>query len=98
MTQDTRAPPTFNTNSAVTVSELACTLNLEDWDTFLEDYVDNDLLCMAFFNLKNHFVLSCTRHLSDRACNVLCFNAIKYDLCIYKIMFDQFHNMSDQIV
>ena len=43
MTQDIRAPPTFNTNSAVNChSEPAYTLNLEDWDTFLEDYVDND--------------------------------------------------------
>ena len=33
-----RAPPTSKT----TISEPAYTLNLEDWDNFLNDYVDND--------------------------------------------------------
>ena len=42
-THDTRAPPTFKTTSAVTVSEPepAYTFSLEDWDTFIEDYVNN---------------------------------------------------------
>ena len=42
-THDTRAPPTFKTSSAVTVSESepAYTFSLEDWDTFIEDYVNN---------------------------------------------------------
>eukprot|EP00731_Ephydatia_muelleri_P000737 Em0001g737a len=42
-THDTRTPPIFKTTSAVTVSEPvpAYTFSLEDWDTFIEDYVNN---------------------------------------------------------
>ena len=41
-----RAPPTFKTTSAVTVSEPepAYMFSLEDWDTFIEDYVNNAYL------------------------------------------------------